>query len=1238
MNPAAIEKLDPFSAPLQGTNLIEASAGTGKTYTITTLFIRLILEKNLTVDKILVVTFTEAATEELRDRIRRRLREALTAFEQGDSADEVLAELLAHNPDRNQASFRLTNALRGFDEAAIFTIHSFCRQMLQDNAFESGVLFDTELVSDQSHLLREIVEDFWRQNFYLASQLFITYALENGYNNPTSLLRTLNNGQYVGQPFLKVIPPFSEPLTEANELAFYTAFTKTKHAWHSQFADVEDLLLNDKSLNRNKYRKNSVGQWLKALDGYLNAPVMSVNLPDKFHKFTTSELAQCVKKGQTPPQHDFFEYCEKLLNSQHALFDSFEKQLLALKIKLFEIAEHVLAQKKSQLHIQSFDDLLINLYKALKGANGHNLARLIRYKYHAALIDEFQDTDPVQYEIFRTLYGCDNRILFLIGDPKQAIYSFRGADIFTYMGASRDAWHRYTLATNWRSEPDLINGVNQLFGQTALPFIFEAISFQPVQASSDYTPRKSSARGDLHIQNFPLEKDLEHTPESPLQRGLDSPVERGQGGIEKPLLKIENKYLPPLQLWFVPRQLANCLPDKPINKGWAKQQIPFSVGNEIARLLMLGQQEQARIGNKPLVAGDIAILVRTNAQAFQMQKVLTKLQIPSVLYSRESLFTSHEVMEIERVLRAVAEPSNEGLVKAALTTDMIGVSGNELHRLIENDAVWQTHLNRFQHYHYLWQNGGFIQMYRALLLNEQIQPHLLSYPDGERRLTNVLHAGELLQQLAVQQKVGINGLCQWLSQQRQRAGATTEEQQLRLESDEKRIKIVTIHKSKGLEYPIVFCPFVWDGYLYNSNAERFTFHSEQEELTLDLGAPDIEQHRERALEEERAENLRLFYVAITRAKHRCYLIWGAFKDASTSALAHLLHPGVDVEKASDIMLEQTLRSLVTASGNTLQVSQLPMDVAPYQRPVEKNETLKFRRFTGNIDKGWKVSSFTSLTARTSSTDDADRPDHDETTLIRPAEQDNFALPPNEKHIFNFPRGAKAGTFMHALFENLDFTQPKADLIENKLVSFNYDVEQWLDVITKLVDDVLTTPLEVQRQDFTLSRISRRKRLNELEFFYPLSRITHQGLQAVFAEFGHHGLTPLAEELSRLQFAPVRGFMKGFIDMVFEYEGRYYLVDYKSNMLGLQQQVYHHSHLELVMAREGYFLQYHIYVVALHRYLAVRLPNYRYEAHFGGVYYLFLRGMNSEWGSLFGIYRDVPAAGLIERLSAFLSKQ
>jgi exodeoxyribonuclease V beta subunit len=1202
-----IEKLEPLSAPLQGINLIEASAGTGKTYTITTLFIRLILEKNLTVDKILVVTFTEAATEELRDRVRRRLREVLTAFELGNTDDEILAELMRQCPDHEDAIFRLTNALRGFDEAAIFTIHSFCRQMLQDNAFESGVLFDTELVSDQSHLLREIVEDFWRQHFYEASQLFITYALENGYKNPASLLNTLNYGQYVGQPFLKIIPQPESPLLEVKELAFYTIFTETQQLWQSQSTDVEELLLNDKNLNRNKYRKASIPQWCKAMSGFFIASsTMSTNLPDKFAKFTTTELAQCAKKGKTPSYHNFFDQCEKLLDCQEALTEGFGQHLLALKIQLFEIAEQTLALKKHQHHILSFDDLLINLYKALIGANGSSLAQLIRKKYYAALIDEFQDTDPVQYKIFSTVYGDGKHILFLIGDPKQAIYSFRGADIFTYMAACRDAKYRYTLGTNWRSEADLIGGVNKLFENTERPFLFEDISFQAVQAPDD-----------------------------------------NQSPIGKPCLKIENKQLPPLQLWFVSRDIAECSPDKPINKGWARQEIPYSVSHEIARLLTLGQQEQAMINDKPLVAGDIAVLVRTNTQALRMQKMLAKLGISSVLYSRESLFASNEMMEIERVLLAVADPSNEALIKAALTTDMMGVSGNELHTLVENDFLWQQRLSRFQRYHFLWQNVGFIQMYRALLLQEQVPTLILSYPDGERRLTNVLHAAEVLQQVTVQQKLGISGLCQWLSQQRRNEGAGAE-QQLRLESDEKRVKIVTIHKSKGLEYPIVFCPFVWDGYLHNNKADQFTFHDEHDDLTLDLGTVEQDSHRERALEEERAENLRLFYVAVTRAKHRCYLIWGAFKDASTSALAHLIHPGVDVEKTDDATLLQDLQALATQSNHQIQLSTLPTDKAHYQRAVERSELLKPRSFSRKIDKEWRVASFTSLSHKTPATDMVDdQPDYDEITVIQPlVEQET--LPPNENHIFNFPRGAKPGIFLHALFEKLDFSADYSDekavnkqqeVITTQLENHGYEVEKWQETILQLVEDVLTTPLEPQQPDFTLSRISRDRRLNELEFYYPIKHtITPKGLQAVFAEFNQHIHPFMIEEIRRLEFSPVRGFMKGYIDMVFEYQGRYYLVDYKSNMLGMQQQAYHCDHLSMVMARENYSLQYHIYAVALHRYLSSRLPNYRYEDHFGGVYYLFLRGMNPHAGAHFGIYRDPLKTDLINRLSAYFSSR
>ncbi|NJO16938.1 MAG: UvrD-helicase domain-containing protein [Thioploca sp.] len=721
-----IEHLDPLLIPLQGINLIEASAGTGKTYTITTLFIRLILEQNLLVNRILVVTFTEAATEELRDRIRRRLYQTLIAFQQGQSEDPVLTCLIQQYPKPHEAILRLKNALRGFDEAAIFTIHSFCRQMLQGNAFESGVLFDTELVSDQSYLLREIVEDFWRQHFYQASPLLVSYLLNQGYHQPSKLLKILNYGQYIGQPFLNKIPQIEFPVTAAKESDLYTAFAAAQNTWRSYSAQIEELLLQNTHLNGTQYKKSSIPQWCKAVDRFLNAPWLSIPLPDKWIKFTQSELIKCVKKGKTAPQHIFFEQCEQLWHCQAVLVAGFEQQLLALKIKLFTVAEQALAQKKHRHHIQSFDDLLLNLYHALKTPRGHYLTQLIRYKYHAALIDEFQDTDPVQYEIFRTLYGAgSDRLLFLIGDPKQAIYSFRGADIFTYMAACRDAQQHYTLATNWRSEPNLIQAVNQLFANVARPFMFAAIPFQPVQA--------------------------------PAQHQLPSFSNR---------LKIENKYLPPLQIWFVPRQLAHGPPDKPINKSWAKQQIPLTVANEIARLLMLGQREQALINNKPVVAGDIAVLVRTHAQAQRLQQVLTQLQIPSVLYSRDSLFASHEIREIERLLLAIADPSDEGLVKSALTTDMIGLSGHDLYQLLDNENAWQTYLNRFQYYHFLWQHLGFIQMYRTVLMTEQVQSRLLSYPDGERRLTNVLHAAELLQQVTVQQKRGINSLCQWLSQQR----------------------------------------------------------------------------------------------------------------------------------------------------------------------------------------------------------------------------------------------------------------------------------------------------------------------------------------------------------------------------------------------------------------------------------------------------------------------------------------
>ncbi len=1167
--------LNPLTAPLSGINLIEASAGTGKTYTITTLILRLILETGLTIDNILVVTFTEAATEELRDRVRRRLHDALIAFQQGKSSDEVLQHLIQNSTDHKNAIFRLTNAIRGFDEAGIFTIHSFCKQMLQENAFESGLLFETELIKDQSNLLREIVEDFWRQHFYESSQLFISYLVENKFNTPAQFLNVLNKGQYIGQPFLKIIPKLEVVPLTYQEQKFYKILFETQAAWQTVKAEVETLLLKQsgEQLNGNKYRKNLIPKWCQELANFLNAPLNSITLPKNFEKFTTSTIKTSLNKNQIAPKHDFFDLCEQLQQAQKPLADNFQQQLLALKRKLLKVAEINLIHKKRQHQMLSFDDLLISLYQALTGRNKQSLIKLIRRKFHAALIDEFQDTDQVQYEIFRTIYGDGKQILFLIGDPKQAIYSFRGADIFTYIKASNDSEQRYTLPINWRSEPDLIKAVNKLFEKNSNPFIFKEIPFLPVQAPQDAHQKES--------------------------------------------LKIENQHLPPLQLWFVKRELANCLPDKAITKQWANRQIPFSVGYEIARLLMLGQQHQALIGNRPIIAGDIAILVRSHKQARQIQKALTQLQIPSVLFSKESIFVSHEIMEIDRILQAVATPNNESLIKAALTTDMLGLSGSELHRLIENDDAWQKTLIRFQDYHFVWRNVGFIQMFRKLLLREQVQSRLLSYVNGERRLTNVLHTAELLQEVAVQQNLTISGLTQWLSQQRYQK-TNLEEQQLRLESDEKLVKIVTIHKSKGLEYPIVFCPYVWDGNLHNKKNKSFTFHNDKGELTLDLGSDNQVEHRKLAIKEEQAENLRLFYVAVTRAKHRCYLIWGAFTDASTSPLAHLFHPSInEIEKTTDDRLEKDLQYF----SESVQISELPTDITPYRRPIENMEKLKARRFTGRIDQAWKVSSFSALSRfRVRGKQAVDKPDYDEITVIKPYVGRNMS---DKNHIFSFPRGARAGNFMHALFENLDFSDPSSELIRQQLTNFGYDAERWLEVLMNLVENVINT--ELIFPELKLAKISRDKRLNELEFYYPLSRITPQGLESIFREFDIN--------IDNLEFSAVRGFMKGYIDMVFEWQGRYYLVDYKSNLLGVTAEDYAPNNLKDVMRREAYFLQYYIYTVALHRYLSVRLPNYSYESNFGGVFYLFLRGMNV--GSNSGIFWDLPDVRLVEKLSGYL---
>jgi len=1190
---------DLLNSPLAGTNLIEASAGTGKTYTITGLFLRLVVEKRFTVDQILVVTFTEAATEELRDRIRSYLRSMKEAFSSKKSDDEFLNSFVEKYQSVQNAHQLLNDAIRDFDQAAIFTIHGFCKRMLDENAFESGSLFDTELVTDQENLKKEIVQDFWRKHIYHESPLFVNFALLNKFM-PADLLKLVSNR--IIQPDFNVIPNVEIPDSTHEEREFQTAFAELHAAWQTARGEVETILRNSENLNRSRYKPTNISTWIELMDQMLAGDGNNPVLFDSFEKFTSSEIKNATKKNCPVPVHPFFERCDKFKEHQEKLVNIFEQRLLGLKVRLCKYLEQELDKRKRDNNIQSFDDLLLRLYYAMNTEGGSDLAHAIRAKFKATLIDEFQDTDPVQYAIFKNIFSHQDSILFLIGDPKQAIYGFRGADIFAYMEAARHSPARYTLGQNWRSEPGLIAAINNIFANARLPFVFDEIAFEPAIAAE--------------------KKD-------------------------RVFLKIENKQPPPLQLWLLDSSQYGD-GTKPISKADARNDIYRAVAAEIARLLNLSQAGNAMIGDRPLREPDMAVLVRRNREAILMQQALADLNIPAVVYSTNNLFDCYEVMEVQRVLESIAEPNNDTRLKSALASDMIGLTGEQIDRLMEDETEWEARLVRFRNYHDDWNKRGFIQMFRLFLAAENVLPKLMAFPDGERRNTNVLHLAEVLHQAAMEKKLGITELLKWLSEQRDPGTPRLEEHQLRLESDDVAVKLVTVHKSKGLEYPIVFCPFTWDGSRIKNSVEALLFHDENNErkLTLDLGSENKDQHRVYAEQELLAENLRLLYVALTRAKHRCYLVWGRMNEAETSAPAYLLHQaaGADVKSIitatstrfktmDDCQVYAELTKIANQSYSTINLTHFKTETGQKYIPRRQDdEKLIFKPFKTAIDSSWRISSYSSLISKMTYGPEIGDYDYGVSAEIAESAASTIELPAG---IRSFPRGTNAGIFFHKIFELIDFQQPSPVIIKDNLKEFGFD-QQWQPDVFQMVENVLSTPLNPTQKDFKLSRLARDDRLNELGFYFPLKTISAAKIKAIFKQYAKTEFSDqFPERIERLDFASMKGFMKGFIDLVFQYDNRFYIVDWKSNFLGSQIEDYGQQSLQIVMENDFYILQYYIYTIALNQYLKTRIPEYQYEDHFGGVFYIFLRGVEPKLGYEYGIFRARPSGELVNELSNWI---
>ncbi len=1167
------------TAPLdRGTVLLEASAGTGKTYTLVGLLLRLLLEEQIEkLEQALVVTFTIAATEELKTRLRSGI-EKLLAVIHGAPCDEPLFRRLAKLAG---AEARLRQALDDFDRAPIATIHGFCKRLLDESAFETRQPFRLDFVVDLMPLLHRAAADVLRRTYapqpdlrqaviavgrLTPDSLAAGYRLWRRYPNVTLDPATPDPGRWleaIEAPLHRVAQEFDTACRECIEsfqcYANKPLFTVPPKAAMEQFATH-----------------------------LRTSPLLAIDL--------IVELAPTVietrLKNESPrplPGHPFFAACEEVAAAVATATTHLRAQLLL-------DLDALLARDKQRQHVLSFDDLLQRTRTALQDpARKAVLLAAIRERYRVALIDEFQDTDELQYEIFATCFH--GRPLFLIGDPKQSIYGFRGADLQAYLDASADAEARETLDVNFRSSAPLVAAVSQLFAG-AHAFVEPRIVLPDVHARA--------AAGELGIDGDP----------GPAFRWRLLPLAMGKSGHVG------------------------------IAKDQAEQHISLDVAAEIARLLA----GDARIGPRPLQPRDCAVLTRTNKQAVRVQEALRQAGIVSAIGKAGDIFDTDEFVEVERLLRAILQPGNLGLARAAMATRFWGKDAAWLRATLDDDERFDAELRRLEDWRRSWHRHGFVVMTEQLQADLVAVPRLLAQRGGERSLTNFQQLFELLHQAEHAERLSPEGLLEWLQHERRHKEELDYQlRELRLESDEDAVQILTVHGSKGLQYEVVFAPFLWDA--RRAKAPGIVPLATGRQLAFEL---DDEQKG--AIEADRlAEDVRLCYVAVTRAKRRCYVHLGyCGKEAHRSALAWLLWPpAADVDltvapaafenwaslaKAGFGQLPQRIGAMCAASGGTMASEQVPKEPRAVALPLRPGRPLQRARTPGPKVPYRALHSFTSLVAGAHGLDPS--PD-----VADPAVREVEAPAAPGQGIFGFARGARAGQCLHALLERIDLDALGADatraLVEDTLAAFGLadadahpgTVDPVADVLQNLQD---LAAAKVHTGGPTIAELCRGETAIEWKFTLPTPGSRLEGLAGAFAEHGSELARRYAERLRQLPNRYVHGFLVGFVDLIATYRGRHWIVDWKSNHLGESAADYDAARLATAMVDSDYVLQYHLYVLALHRQLRARLRDYDYERHVGGICYAFLRGAVP--GDLHGMLYDRVPLALVDAMDRWAGGQ
>lgn len=1256
----AYQVLDPQTVPITGNMMIEASAGTGKTYTITLLVLRLLLGLNqgdqasLTsagsdlfiadendkalnsarkLPEILIVTFTNAATAELKERIYSKIVELKESFflytdilMQKEPIDilpdpallPLIEAFIAMREERGltpaeaigEAIALLTDAEGAIDQASIFTIHAFSHRLLKENALDLGQSFHFELSQDLSALYREAIYHFWREECY-PLDLRLSQIVQHLYGVPidrstygsTNLLGlirpliedpSLIENDHFEQTSLKVL--LSEKLGLIDDVkARCLTFTET---------DFRNLI-DEVGLKKTSYRSNLVEKYHKEMQTWAKSDAQGGF--SSLEKFTLEYMESRLQpegdlRRMKPAHWDLFEDLAKLDRDRPKL----------LHYAAYKVVRIIQQLKKSE-SVLGFSDLLTELNEQTKSLSTQFIESL-HLRYRVVLIDEFQDTDHLQLDTFRRLFFDYPEIPFvMIGDPKQSIYGFRGADINAYLSIKGDVDQIYTLNTNYRSGTLQVDAVNQLFGRRAeinAPFIYEQIPFITIG-----TPEKAKQTMLTGVTLDPAGMTL-----------LDYQAPAFELKIDKKSKKEQ------------------------LSQGTFQTRIAEVCAKMVVQLLNEGRLVTNE-GEKAVAPEDITILVRSNREADYIQRAFRKAGLNSVYLSeRNSVFDPEESIagDLYLFLRSLVFRHERGALLQSLGSVLYGFSVTEYEEIKRNSAQFESLLVERNRLNEIWDRSGVLAMIRSFIVKDNRLGRLLALENGERLASDLFHLGELLQKESFNSK---EALLLWLYEKMYGISPNSEAE-LRLESDFKTIQIMTIHKSKGLEFPIVFLPF-----------GSFKSREQKSGVIVDSATQDPTQKRryifEGTAEEEElqyfqqealAEDLRLLYVALTRAKFHTFIGFSqqlAEKALENSPLAYLMNITGDAQD-----FYANFNEALTYLSVAYEDLKAPLHYSAVEEQPESQIPAKFTRKLGPL---WRFTSFSNLSYQLKwnhftpmlADEKEIESETDELTLLAEEwgtsdgaltdlsaiAESPIAETPMAESLF--PKGAVTGNFIHLLLERFtpeELENPQllerqvarhfAHLVpEERLPALVVELQYWLQHIFDA-----SLPIESNLRQI----LSGSRNVKELEFMFPIrTLLTAQKLNAILNRY-----IPRTEAES-LSFEEMRGFLRGFIDLFFEVDGRYYVADYKSNTLAPTKAGYDETAMLHSIKHAHYDLQYLIYTVAMVKFLQNQQPDFDYERDFGGVFYFYLRGM--EAGDTTGIYYVKPDYSVIAELLALFGE-